>query len=211
MRWVVFDLGGVVVRVANSWRECAQRAQISFQDRLGLEEPVIQFRSLREFQAGRIDDKAYFAELGKYLGCSPSEAELAHQAVLIGEYEGLFELSSEIRDHGAMQSCLSNTNEPHVEVMLSDPRFRTVAGFEKHLFSHRVRLEKPNSDIYEWACQSLPASPDQIVFFDDSEPNVDTARRLGWAAHLVRPEDEPAAQIRSALRQEGLPVSGIKN
>lgn len=211
MRWVVFDLGGVVVRVASSWQECAVRAQISFHDRPELADPVIQFSALRDYQAGRIELDGFLANLGAFLGCPPADAAKAHGAMLVNEYEGLSDLAAQIRADGGMLSCLSNTNEPHVEVMLTDPRFATVGGFDKHLFSHLVRLEKPDPAIYHWACETLEAGPSEIIFFDDSEPNIRAAQELGWAAYWIQPAVAPALQIRKALLQEGFALGGSKN
>ncbi|MGH3588236.1 MAG: HAD-IA family hydrolase [Pseudonocardia sp.] len=60
--------------------------------------------------------------------------------------------------------------------------------------SHEVGLAKPDPRIYKLTCDRLDVQPDEIVFLDDVEANVEAARQLGWRAVL---HEETRASIRA--------------
>jgi putative hydrolase of the HAD superfamily len=63
--------------------------------------------------------------------------------------------------------------------------------FDGMLYSAELGARKPHAAFYERAIAKLPvASPKEILFFDDSEANIVTARDLGWRAYLYRGIDD---------------------
>lgn len=64
-------------------------------------------------------------------------------------------------------------------------------GFEEMtddiVYSHEVGLGKPDPAVYALTAARLEVGPEQIVFLDDVEVNVDAARAVGW--HAVLHED----------------------
>jgi FMN phosphatase YigB (HAD superfamily) len=68
------------------------------------------------------------------------------------------------------------------------------------LFSASTRAKKPSPAAYTAALALLGTEPDGALFVDDSERNVDGARRVGMrAVHFTDVE-----QLRAALGAEGL-------
>lgn len=60
--------------------------------------------------------------------------------------------------------------------------------FDGIIASFRVGAYKPEAAIFEAAEHTLGIRPEETLFFDDSQANVDAARRLGFHAELVTPE-----------------------
>lgn len=54
------------------------------------------------------------------------------------------------------------------------------------VYSHEVGLAKPDPKIYALTSDRLGVLPDEIVFLDDLETNVQAARELGWHALVHR-------------------------
>jgi putative hydrolase of the HAD superfamily len=52
-------------------------------------------------------------------------------------------------------------------------------------YSYEIGLLKPEIEIYEYAIGKLSCNPDEIVFFDDNEANVQTAIKAGMNAYKV--------------------------
>jgi len=57
------------------------------------------------------------------------------------------------------------------------------------VYSHEVGLRKPDPAIYELAASRLGVRPEEIIFVDDIEANVEAARTAGWHAlvHVTTP------------------------
>jgi len=80
---------------------------------------------------------------------------------------------------------LSNINEMH-EHWIADYMLRThgVTHFESTFFdgvyySHLLRLRKPDREIYEYVLADAEMKPEQTLFFDDLEVNIQAANALG--------------------------------
>ena len=52
------------------------------------------------------------------------------------------------------------------------------------VFSYKVRLIKPDPEIYRALCEQYALKPENCVFIDDMEDNVDAARELRF--HTIR-------------------------
>jgi len=67
------------------------------------------------------------------------------------------------------------------------------------LYSHELGLAKPDPAVYRVACARLGVEPGEVVFLDDVEANVATARELGWHAVLHRSTAQSIAAITELL------------
>lgn len=193
-----------MVRIAQSWGDAALAAGV-FIARGHLSTPLTHFSGLEAFQRGAIDLDTYLAELTSFLATATlDEALRVHLAILREPYAGTLELVREMEMAGVLTACLSNTNEPHWEEMSESGRFPNIARLQIAALSHRLRLEKPQPEIYQELERMAGASGEEIAFFDDSPVNVQAARALGWNAETIDPAADPAAQIRRSLAQWGL-------
>lgn len=80
---------------------------------------------------------------------------------------------------------LSNINELHADwidaYML---REHNIGDFQTRFFdavyySHLVRLRKPDREIFEYVLADAELVPEETVFFDDMQANIDSALSLG--------------------------------
>jgi putative hydrolase of the HAD superfamily len=102
-----------------------------------------------------------------------------------------------LRDQGRRLYFLSNMPEPYARHLETVHDF--VGWFEDGVFSARVNHNKPEPRIFELAAERFGHAPQELVFLDDHEPNVDMARSLGWNALQF----SSAAQAEAELRQRG--------
>lgn len=75
---------------------------------------------------------------------------------------------------------LSNTNDLHVEVFT-----RQAEGFSHFadaIYSHEVKLLKPDPAIFELAIKRFQVTPDRTLYIDDLPDNVAAARASGLLA-----------------------------
>ena len=179
---MIFDLGGVLVRIRHDWSEVARLVGLRSEPMALAACPL-----LLRYQAGDWDDGGYLAALAERHGCPSSEAQKLHQAILDGEYPGADRFVREVRAAGWRVGCLSNTNALHWSVLRDPARFPTVAGLDLHLASHEIGANKPDPAAFAAVEEATGASGHDIVFIDDSRPNVDAARERGWQCYHIQP------------------------
>lgn len=206
---VVFDLGGVLVRIARSWAEAFQRA--------GIPEMAAAFEANKEVLAAILDLNSLF-ELGKINEaqmidrvravvepCSRAQVCDLLDAWLIEPYAGIEGLFESISAAGLTTACLSNTNERHWRmVMHQDSRYLPLRRLEYRIASHLTGVAKPNAGVYEAVEHQTGVLGGGIVFFDDDHANCQAASDRGWNAHRIDHEADTAAQMAEHLGELGV-------
>jgi putative hydrolase of the HAD superfamily len=72
------------------------------------------------------------------------------------------------------------------------------------LASHQLGLHKPDPAIYRAFERRVQCLAQEILFFDDLEENVQSARSVGWQAELIDPMASTSPQIEAVLRKRGV-------
>ncbi len=199
---VVFDLGGVLVRVARSWGDAARYANVTpmpvWADAMALSD----FPAFEAYQAERIGWNEYAQSLRAHFGlASVEQAELLHNGILMGPYPGTIEVIVELKQVGIQVGCLSNTNAAHWP-HLSDPtHYPAIAELQVSVASHQVGMGKPDPRFFRHLEDQAKARPHEILFFDDSPTHVRAGAECGWQSFLIDPQKETAVQMRAILAE----------
>lgn len=82
---------------------------------------------------------------------------------------------------------LSNTSRSTIASKLIDIDFDTLC--DEVVLSAEVGMVKPDPDIYLLTCERLGVEPHEVVFVDDSEHNLESARSLGVKTILFTDND----------------------
>jgi putative hydrolase of the HAD superfamily len=101
---------------------------------------------------------------------------------------------AELRAAGREIYFLSNMPEPYAAHLERENPF--IGWFIDGIFSARVQHIKPEREIFELAARRFGAEPEELVFLDDHEPNVEMACRLGWKALQFVNAAQAAAELR---------------
>jgi len=190
---VLFDLGGVIVPFRQDGffasfirGEEAGRAWVNC--------PIV-----KSYETGQCS-RAEFAERVIDFFALDISAEIFLDAFLDWPQD-IFQNADKIVadiDPSIRVGCLSNTSEIHWQHQKAAAKLRKT--FEIHLLSFELGLSKPEPEIYLAAADTVNCPPQAILFFDDSQKNVDGAIAAGYDAHRVD-GPEPARQI---LHEKGL-------
>ncbi len=211
---VVFDLGGVVVRICRSWGEACEAAGVDH--RPLPEDPALREerrRLVRAYERGAITCGEYFAGVAAATGglYTPDEVVRVHDAWILEEYAGVADLIARLRSAGVITGVLSNTNHRHWLQLTSGPgraaKFTTPEQVDHPHASHLLGLAKPDRSVYEAFLARAGGgrvAPGDVIFFDDLADNVRAAIDAGWRADRIDPDAGPAEQIERVLRHEGL-------
>ena len=68
-------------------------------------------------------------------------------------------------------------------VILDEERINkqlNLSMYDYVFLSYKFGLKKPNKDIYEEVMKNIEFKPEEILFIDDSEKNIETAKSMGW-------------------------------
>lgn len=197
IRNLLFDLGGVVVDI------CRQHCVDAF-DRLGLPDADSYFGEYAQtgiFMAIE-DGSATVGEFHEALrrafpdpsSISDEDIDSAFQKFIIGIPERRLRALVELRKRYRIY-LLSNTNPIMWKGVLADEfakltPMRREDYFDGMVTSFEAKSAKPDAEIFRYTARTLGIRPEETLFFDDSQANVDAARALGFNAVLVRPGED---------------------
>jgi putative hydrolase of the HAD superfamily len=173
---VLFDMGGVIVELG------------PLDELLGLDIPADRFwpawlssPTVRRFERGECSPDEFGAglvtELG--LGIAPAEVVDRFRRFPRGLYPGAADLVASVARR-AQTAVLSNTNALHWEQQADAPVIRGL--FDRLFLSFQLGLVKPDAAIFHRVVDDFGFEPDEILFLDDNQINVDGARSVGLRA-----------------------------
>ena len=199
MSAVVFDLGGVLV----DWDPRHLYRSLFDGDEVAMERFLSEVCTMdwnEEQDAGRP-----FAE-----GVALLSREHPHLAKLIEAYDR--EWPRMLR--GAIDDSLAIAFDLHVagvplyalsnwsaeKYPIAEERFPFLSWFDGIVISGRVGMRQPDPRIFAHVAETFGLVPEETLFIDDSERNVEAARRAGYRAVRF----ESAGQLRGELERVGL-------
>ncbi|MEM6855317.1 MAG: HAD family phosphatase [Planctomycetota bacterium] len=212
---VVFDLGRVLLRIADDWDHAATRAglpelagltgDLSTKAARGSHHPLAEL--FDHFETGKVTVVEFFATAAKLAEVRPDEVRRVTEAVLIEAFPGAIALLDRLSLLPVKVGCLSNTNAHHWQMFSSreHPSYLPLELFDYPLGSQILGLAKPDPAIYRYVEDGTGIAPEHILFFDDLQENIDAAAARGWQAELVsRDTDNPIPAVTRQLEAYGV-------
>ena len=204
---VISDFGGVLTTPL-------VEAFLSVQDRVGIP-PKTFGEALRaiseqegtnplfELECGRITEREFESQLADAL-----EPLLGHRPVIqefglllfeaLEPNPGMLDLIREVRRDGIRTALLTNN------VKEWEPKWRSMFPvdelFETVVDSAFVGCRKPDPRIYQLTLERVELEPEQCIFIDDMQINVDAANELGLHAVHFRETAQARAEVHSLLK-----------
>ncbi len=173
---ILADVGGVLIKNYDISEDVKTRLNLSEE----------QFRPLwkrlvTEYGSGHISEEEMWATFANQGGAQVQTTEnlFGHpfeEHLVI--YEHVIDTFRQLGDSGYRLAILSDTNPNHAEVL---KRHGVYALFQPHVFlSHQTGRRKPHPHAYIHALEKMGVeNPSTVLFIDDREPNLETARQLG--------------------------------
>lgn len=191
---LLFDLGGVIM---NLTRENCVRAfaEMGVKDADALFGEYAQQGAFLALEEGRINEAEFHVEVRKLIpgDVTDSQIDCAFNRFLAGIPAERLQALDALRERYKIY-LLSNTNP----IMINSDihRYFRVAGkemedyFDGMVLSYEAKAAKPDLKIFEYAIKHLDIKPEETLFLDDSQKNLDSAARLGFETLLVSPGTE---------------------
>jgi HAD superfamily hydrolase (TIGR01509 family) len=197
-RAIIFDIGGVLIRVDIS------RAMNGMASGLSMTPQEVWSAIQRDphwldWQEGRISPLDWHLHLTKRLGVSLTfeqfgevwnralDPEPIHSESFLGNLSKNYRLA-----------LLSNTDPIHMSH--EEARFPFFRFFPIRIYSYRVGASKPNPIIYREALKALKVRAEEALYIDDVAAYSEAAQRLGMTGIVFQSPE----QLESDLRNLGI-------
>ena len=135
-------------------------------------------------EAGKMSDEEFFNGIIKEFDLN---IDLNQMIDIYHKIQGLYNLEvldllKKIKNKGYKVCILSNLKKIDYDSFARDV---PTDCYDKFYKSYEIGHNKPDKEIYEYVINDLNVSPENIIFFDDKENNVDGAKELGIDARKV--------------------------
>ena len=188
---VLFDMGGVLVRL-DSLDNVFGPSRLSSDE---MWDHWLTSDAVRRHESGACSVEEFAAQLHDELALegTPSEFVERFRRFPMGLYDGAVELVESVRHVTA--AVLSNTSALHWDHQRDADVLMEL--FDRRYLSYELGMLKPDRAIFEFVIADLQLPPDQLLFIDDNQINVDGARAAGLHAGLAKGPHEAAVVLRS--------------
>ena len=207
---LLFDLGGVLVRICHGWKKVCEYHGLTPPAILDDPQGAAALADIGvRFETGQSTEDDFVNDSAKLTGFTRDQVRNALHHWVIEPYAGAHELVDRVtKIPGLITACLSNTNATHWE-MMQGLNGHTRAAVPLHKLTHRfashlIGAMKPDPAIYEHVERTLRIDPASILFFDDHPPNVLAARSRGWQVEQIDPTGNSPSQVVEHLQKRGL-------
>ncbi|MCR5697349.1 MAG: HAD family phosphatase [Marinilabiliaceae bacterium] len=141
-----------------------------------------------KFETGDISVEEFYDEVRKYCDCDFTDDAIANAwNAMIGEFpQERVRLVEKLKEKQRVV-LLSNTNELHRQAFdaLADGYISIDLLFHRTYYSHELHMAKPDAQIFLSVLAEEGVKPEEACFFDDSDLNLQAARKLGIHAFKV--------------------------
>lgn len=207
---LLFDLGGVIMDIERE--RCVKSlvalgmSETTAENMLGL---YVQSGPFLKLEEGLLSEEAFYDAMRNNfpdggVNISNEHLKSALNDFLIGIPAHRLEALRRLRKDYKIY-LLSNTNPIMYNSKIAEC-FRIEGHemsdyFDGQVVSFKAKCAKPDRKIFEYTVEHLGIRPEETLFFDDSQKNLDAAAQLGFKTALVAPGTEFMEKMEKASVQ----------
>jgi putative hydrolase of the HAD superfamily len=200
LRAVVFDYGMVLTGPPDP-KAYSELLRITGLSRERLEE--FYWADRHAFDEGKLDGLAFWRKVTGDAGLvldEPAIEELSlwDARMWTTQNDSMLAWQLLLKQRGILTAILSNIGDTVLANMLREHLW--LSRFDVHVWSYQLLMAKPDAAIYQHALKQLGTRPEETLFIDDKQVNIDAAHALGMKGLLFTNVD----QLRADLVAHGL-------
>lgn len=191
---LLFDLGGVIMEIRRENCVEAMKA-IGMADADEYLGEYAQKGPFANIENGEWDESMFHDGIREIIGSYVCDVDIdkAFNTFLIGIPEQRLNELAKLHDRFNIY-MVSNTNPIMWRMKIADEFAKQGHDvnyyFDGIVRSYKAKSMKPERRIFEIVEQKFGIRPEETVFFDDSQRNLDAAAEMGFHTILVKPGDE---------------------
>jgi putative hydrolase of the HAD superfamily len=190
----IFDLGNVLVSFDHS--KIVERLKtvcdLEHEEIFG---KAISSALVQDYNLGKISSEEFFAAVNRELSLRMNYEDFCETWNCTFHPEPIIppELIENLSKKYKLL-VLSDTNALHFDFIKEN--FPILDYFEEFILSHKVASAKPSSEIFQAAVKIAGCQPEECLFIDDLEANVEGARKTGINALQFVSAQELEAELK---------------
>ena len=195
IKHIIFDLGGVILNLREE-STVEAFAAISRLSKAEISKRFFVFDDYPKFEMGLLTDSAFRQSVRSNFDIEAEDERLdaALNAMLLDIPLARLELLDKLKTSFRL-FLLSNTNNIHLGCFNNKVRELTGEGslerfFIKSYYSHQVKLRKPDPSIFKLVLDEQHCKPEETLFLDDNQSNLDGAATLGISTFHIKNPDQ---------------------
>jgi putative hydrolase of the HAD superfamily len=200
IRCVISDVGKVIIFFDNRifFRKIAEFCSYSAEE---IAEKVhLHFDLIRSFDSGSLSPEEFYNRVVKILN---ADIELEDFFVI---YNDIFSLNlpvlNTLKRLKPKYRLLLFSNTDVMRFRFIKKRFPEILIFDDYVLSYEVGFIKPHPEIYKHTLRKARAKPEECLFIDDREENIEVARMLGIQTIHFTPQTE----LEDELKAKGVSI-----
>ena len=207
IRAIVFDLGGVLVDLDLDRCKRAFREDLGYSDIDSILDACHQKGFYSSLEEGLISEDEFRGLIlaGSRPDAVPEDVDRAMWALLTGVAGYKIEMLRTLSGRYDLY-LLSNNNSISMRrcrEIFSEAGLPLEEAFKGLFLSYQMKMLKPSPAIYGSMIASLGLRPEEILFIDDSEANVEAAARAGIKTLPYVPGTDLKASLDERLKELG--------
>lgn len=187
IRAAIFDFGNVLVKwdARNLYKRFFPDLQSvdAFLNEIHFLEWNTKQDAGRSFSAGVADLSTQFPQYTDLIQAYDTYWEES----LVKVFDETIKIAKQLKQNGLLLYILTNSSAEKFPIARQKYPFLDEL-FEDMIVSGEIKLLKPNPEIYNYTLKHINLKAEECIFIDDSLPNIETARKLGFhAIHYQSP------------------------
>jgi putative hydrolase of the HAD superfamily len=186
---LLFDFGGVLIEISFD-RVFARWADLAGVDVETVKGRFLHGEAYQAHERGELPFATYFQSLREDLGIDLTDAQFADgwNQVFGPEHEEVVEVLPRLAARVPLY-LFSNTNPFHYDHWRA--RYAgALRHFRRMFISCEMGVRKPHREAFERVAREIGVPPQRILFFDDTEANLEGAHEAGMhTVHVRNPTD----------------------
>lgn len=196
---IIFDIGDVLVDFR--WRELMDELHLTEDEKNKFETSVFGSKWWHELDLGVMEEE----EVIKNMRAENEEYAQAFDLVwenrgkLVKPRDYVIPFMDELHDKGYKIYLLSNYPKNLFTMHAQNGSFPFIDKVDGKVVSGFVNLVKPNADIYIYLVDKYGLKPEECVFIDDRQENIDAAKALNWQGIVYKSEEQAKKDLYKIL------------
>lgn len=193
IRAITFDLDGVYftedsfLNFKNSLPSTIDQSKLIF---------LSKSESMMDFKRGELTEDQFWNLARQELNINLSNQQIFD--LIYSSYQvnrNVVDTVKKLRTLG-IKTCICTNNFP-TRINACNQKFNFLSDFDVHVFSYQVGAIKPDPKIFQALIDQSGCLPSEIVFADDKQENVDSAKSLGINAFLYTGFDNFVSELKT--------------